>query len=228
MIPLARAYDVEVAGGKAARLGTLIRLGVPVPPGYVVVGDYDDSALAGYPAHQRFAVRSSASVEDSRQASFAGQFQSILDVERAAVPAAVAQVRQSLSSASAATYARRLGADLPTRLAVVVQEQVRPLRSGVCFTINPVTAAAELVIEYVDGLGDRLVSGQVDPLATVHLSRTTPDHGELGEVARLALEVERLLGDGPQDIEWAIDPAGVWILQSRPITTLATPGKDAR
>ncbi|MEV0764766.1 PEP/pyruvate-binding domain-containing protein [Nocardia sp. NPDC050435] len=221
MIPLARAHDISVVGGKAARLGELIRLGVPVPAGYVVVDHFEDSVLSGYPASQRFAVRSSASVEDSRHASFAGQFRSVLDVERAAVPAAIVAVRQSLLNTSAAAYARSRGIRLPSSLAVIVQEQLRPIRSGVCFTVDPVTAAAELVIEYVDGLADLMVSGHIDPLATVRISRAAPVHEELGSVARLVLEVERLLGDGPQDIEWAIDAAGVWILQSRPVTTLA-------
>jgi len=140
----------------------------------------------------------------------------------------VARVRRSLESASAATYARRMGVGLPSRIAVVVQEQLRPKRSGVCFTVNPVTAAAELVIEYVDGLGDQMMGGQIDPIGTVHMSRAVPADHELGAVARLALKVERLLADGPQDIEWAIDEAGLWILQSRPVTALATQGGQVR
>jgi hypothetical protein len=85
-LPLESVGDRE-GGGKAHGLSRLIRLGLRVPPGFVVLGaspgNLPDtlpacySELAGGPV----AVRSSARGEDSPEASFAGQYQTLLDVE---------------------------------------------------------------------------------------------------------------------------------------------------
>src|SRR5690348_2521327 len=106
-VTLAHADDPAVVGGKAAQLGRLRRAGLPVPDGGVVtvaaqrrlrdgtlrldaLAATVHSRLSGYSADEIFAVRSSAEVEDSARASFAGQFRSLLGVRRDDVPAAVA------------------------------------------------------------------------------------------------------------------------------------------
>ncbi|MEV4211220.1 PEP/pyruvate-binding domain-containing protein [Micromonospora sp. NPDC049662] len=250
-VDLSRALDPAVVGGKGAQLGRMIRLGVAVPGGGVVTaaahrslrdGRLQQSAFdnwlidhlqaAGHDATTRFAVRSSAAVEDSRRASFAGQFLSVLDVERDDVPAAVAHVQASVDNPSAHAYGRRVGAPVPSELAVVVQEQLRPRLAGVCFSADPVTGAAEAVLEYAEGLADALLSGRVLPAATLRIQydgkrprRTepaVPHHHLLMDVVRLALRLAERLGD-PQDVEWAVDERGLWALQTRPITTLAGP-----
>jgi pyruvate,water dikinase len=110
------------------------------------------------------AVRSSATAEDLEHASFAGQQQTFLNVEGAEhVAAAVRDCWASLFEPRAVVYRRRAGVD-DAKMAVVVQRMVQADRSGVLFTINPVTAdPGQVVIEAVYGLGETLVSGMVTP-----------------------------------------------------------------
>jgi phosphoenolpyruvate synthase/pyruvate phosphate dikinase len=177
LVPLADARRAD-AGGKAAALAALLRLGVAVPDGWVVTalayrllrsgelsgGAFDAAVLGrlradGREADQRFAVRSSADAEDSAEASYAGQFRTELNVPRDEVPAAVRRVAASARNASALTYARRLGVRPPRAMAVLVQEQLDPFLSGVCLTVHPVTGAPAAVLEYAHGLGDTVASG---------------------------------------------------------------------
>lgn len=252
-VDLAAAADPEQVGGKAARLGELIRHGLRVPAGLVVTtathrdrraGAANGSTLAeSLRAHLRerdpdrlFAVRSSATVEDSARASFAGQFRSLLNVRREDVPEAVARVQDSVDNPSAAAYARRMGIAAPQTLAVIVQEQVAARLSGVCFSVDPVSGAATVLIEYAEGLGDEVVGGRALPDGVQRFRRdggipeliADPEgegHADLVEVARTAVHLERLLGV-PQDMEWAVDETGLWILQARPITTLVHGGES--
>lgn len=112
-------------------------------------------------------------------------------------------------------------------MAVIVQEQVHPSIAGVCFTVDPVTGMPEIIIEYVCGLADAMVGGRQSPADRVRFRRgeaglseadvASADAG-LIDVARMALRLDAL--EGPRDVEWAIDSSGLWLLQSRPITTV--------
>ncbi|MEU0542241.1 phosphoenolpyruvate synthase [Nocardia sp. NPDC005978] len=206
------------------------------------------------------AVRSSVHAEDGAANSFAGQFDTYLNVR--GVEAAAARVRDCWASAFSERAIRYAFArDLPRAAvpAVVLQRLIAARVSGVAFTANPATGARdEVVISAVYGLGEALVSGAVDADSTtvdkldgtildVVLGdkdcRYEPDAGqgwvrreveadlrvapvlsaaELAELTDIARELETHRG-APQDIEWAIDDTGVWVLQSRPITTLAAP-----
>jgi rifampicin phosphotransferase len=105
-------------------------------------------------------------------------------------------------------------------VAVLVQCMVAAVRSGVAFTVNPVTGADELVIESVDGLGEALVSGRVNPDEQL-LTKSDPS-----ELAKLIVRIEAFYG-APQDIEWCFDGRQYWIVQSRPVTTGAPPPQTA-
>lgn len=186
------------------------------------------------------AVRSSAIGEDSGHSSFAGQFDSVLDVTSPeGLRNAVRLCYASYWSARALFY-RRSRRVAPAGMAIVIQRQVTASVAGVLFTHNPDSqsrAHDTLVIEYCGGLADRLVSGQIDPGRVVVsratgaiVSENTPEDvgvvaaraivaNHLVELARLALSIEERFGSA-QDIEWTIDGAGrVWLVQSRPITT---------
>jgi phosphoenolpyruvate synthase/pyruvate phosphate dikinase len=248
IVPL-RAADSAWTGGKAATLARLIRLGVSVPDGWVLtlhadrllrsgqLSGHDLDALvrgrltASYRAAARFAVRSSADVEDSAAASYAGQFLTELAVPRDEVPAAVRRVAASAASPSARSYARRLGVQPPAAIAVLVQEQVDPVLAGVCFSAHPVTGAGTVIVEHVHGGGEavasggalagshvlpRLPGGAVDTAPLAAAGRTA---GWLTQAALLAIRLESALGC-PQDVEWAVDGRQLWVLQSRPITTI--------
>lgn len=250
IVPLAAAENVE-GGGKAAGLARLIQFGIPVPAGWVLTmradrlrrsGQLADDVLdslvrdrllgARYAADCTFAVRSSADAEDSAKASFAGQFSTELNVRRDEVPAAVRRVAASVASPSAKTYARRLGVPAPDSMAVLVQEQLESVLSGVCFTAHPVTGANAMILEYACGPGHTGASGGAlagtfvlpqlpgHELDAQQLSAAGPFAARwLREVALLAARLDVLLGC-PQDVEWAVDAAGLWVTQVRPITTI--------
>jgi len=184
------------------------------------------------------AVRSSALDEDGSEASFAGQYETILNVQGLpALKEAIRQCMASLDSYRAETY-RSTGVAHNARhahvqMCVVVQVMVSARTAGVVFTVDPVTARHDvLVIDAVQGLGEALVSGEV-----------TPDHYELdvcnvllrqelagesavlspAELTRLARQARQTAAvfSQPVDMEWAIDHTGqLFWLQVRPITTL--------
>lgn len=179
------------------------------------------------------AVRSSAASEDGLCASFAGQLDSVLGVECSEqLEDALRQVWASHFSERCLLYARHHGL-AEVRMGVIVQRQVQARYSGVLFTRDAVTLRAQALIEYVSGLGDRLVAGAVTParvrvrysdMAVIHeagdgasetagLSEMT-----IRELASIGLELERQFG-AAQDVEWSVDADGeIVLLQTRPIT----------
>jgi pyruvate,water dikinase len=209
-------------------------------------------AAIGGPA---VAVRSSATAEDLPGFSFAGQQDTFLNVVgEEALRRAVIDCWSSLWTARAIGYRARNGIDhQAVSLAVVVQEMVPSETSGVLFTANPLTGKrTEMVVDATLGLGETLVSGQVEPDhyvvdAAGHIlgktlgSKATVVRGQAGggtvtrhedaagrpalddaalvDLARLGRQAADLFG-APQDIEWAGAGGRLYIVQSRPITTL--------
>jgi len=112
------------------------------------------------------AVRSPATSEDLPAASFAGLYESYLNVDALEdILTAVRQCWASLWTARALSYRARLGiASQTVSMAVIIQQMVQASTSGVLFTINPVSGAhGEVVINAALGLGEALVAGQITP-----------------------------------------------------------------
>ncbi|QIX28469.1 hypothetical protein ncot_19135 [Nocardioides sp. JQ2195] len=182
IVALSDALDGGAFGGKAVQLAAALRAGLPVPGGFalscqaveaVASGDVELlGTLAGECTLDRpHAVRSSAVGEDSEAASFAGAHLTVLGAcGLAAIAVAVRQVHASGVDPSTRVYREQLGLDDASPMAVVVQQLVDADVAGVLFTRNPVTGAAERVIEASWGLGEAVVSGAV-----------TPDHYVLDE-----------------------------------------------
>jgi rifampicin phosphotransferase len=235
-------------GSKAASLAYLTGAGFPVPPGVVAtaaaVADWDQAfaQLRGAAAElggrgQRFAVRSSAAAEDLAGASFAGQYETVLEVGLEELPEAVRQVMDSAASARVAAYRQahpQAAAADPSGsgMAVLVQMMVAAEAAGVAFTANPLTGDRdEVVITAVRGLGERLVSGEaVGDHWVVRGQDAVCRDGREGAItapqavaiATLARRVERSFGS-PQDIEWAIADGQLFLLQARPMTAVPEP-----
>lgn len=264
--------DVALVGGKGAALGELIHIGIPVPLGFAVTTDaYRLYAKDGMSVeckaelHQAFlaleidrvAVRSSATMEDSSTASWAGQLESYLNVDANGLEDAVLNCWQSMKSARVEKYQEENNpANSALAVAVVVQNMVQSDVSGVCFTANPVSNdRAQIVIEACRGLGELLVQGSITPenyivdKTTSQILSYSPSnqktmlnytegkqqevvipegsiHGRvlsdenISKLTRLAKLIEDHFGK-PQDIEWAIEQGSLYIVQSRPITTLS-------
>ena len=177
-------------------------------------------------AGRRLAVRSSATVEDLTESSFAGQYRSVLDVDPRdpdAVLRAVRAVFASLHHPAPRAYRDKLGiSDARAAMAVILMPMVAAQRAGVAFTADPSGVAGVIRVEHVDGLADALVAGRVTP-GVVLVDPAAPDPAlapELLQVVRLAVDIERRSGR-PQDVEWAFDGRQVWIVQARPITVLS-------
>ncbi len=180
-----------------------------------------------------YAVRSSATAEDSPTASFAGQHDTYLNV--CGLEAILRDVRRcwaSLFSERAVTYRLRGGIEnLHVQMAVVVQQMVLPVASGILFTADPLTCNRKLaVVEAIPGLGEELVSGRVNPdvytvrdgaivLRTLANEQPALEDGDILALAQLGRRIEEFFGR-PQDIEWCWAEDGFQIVQSRPITTL--------
>ena len=112
------------------------------------------------------AVRSSATAEDLPEASFAGQQSTFLNVVGAEnVVLAVQACWASLFEGRAIFYREEAGYDhTKVGLAVPVQRMVQSEKSGVMFTVEPVTSdASKITIEAVYGLGEGIVSGEISP-----------------------------------------------------------------
>lgn len=218
------AANPALAGGKAATLAALVRDGFPVPDGFVVPagGDFtpQDTDRLG---EGRFAVRSSAIDEDLAEASFAGMYETYLDVAAADVADAVRRCRASAHAERVNAYRQTGGG-----MAVLVQRMVRADAAGVAFTADPVTGARdEVVVTAVAGLGEALVSGAAvgeewlirgEHVEVVRAGRVLRPE-QAAAVAGLARRVAAHLG-GPQDIEWAIAGGRLYLLQARPMTAL--------
>jgi rifampicin phosphotransferase len=112
-----------------------------------------------------YAVRSSATAEDSPTASFAGQHDTYLNiVGPAAILQHVKRCWASLFTERAVTYRLRNGFDhRKVPMAVVVQQMVFPHAAGILFTADPVTSNRKVAsVEASFGLGEALVSGLVN------------------------------------------------------------------
>jgi pyruvate,water dikinase len=229
IVPLAEA---DRSGGKAAGLRWLIEHGFTVPAG-VVLNDPDADGLADWlSTGQRYAVRSSASVEDSPAHSFAGQFATVLDVTGIeAVRAAITTVLASAHDEHLAAYLRHAGVDpADVEMSVIVQELVAARASGVAFSRNPLTGLADVVVEAVPGLGAELVSGRATPERWInHWGEWTqqPERSDIPtsvidtlaqQVAKIAEEQGRAV-----DVEWSWDGTTLYFLQARPMTMANVP-----
>lgn len=182
-----------------------------------------------------YAVRSSAVDEDGRRASFAGQLNSYLDVPAAAVPERVKAVWASIFAAHVATYRAENAVDCtPSLPGVIIQSMIPAETAGVAFSADAVNGRwAVAVVNAVSGLGEKLVSGAADADnwrvgrdGTILESKAADNNRspilsdlQAAEVAELARACERCFGC-PQDIEWAYASGVLYLLQSRPITTL--------
>ncbi|MEV6240466.1 PEP/pyruvate-binding domain-containing protein [Lentzea sp. NPDC051838] len=217
------AADLAAVGGKGASLARLTRAGLPVPAGFcLTTRAYLERSMEGVlEAFQTLggpvAVRSSATAEDLPGLSFAGQHDTVLNVDEAGLFDAILKCWDSLQSARAVAYRSNNGVK-DAEMAVVVQRMAPAEISGVLFTADPVTGRAEPVVNAVRGLGEALVSGEADTSELL-------SPAQKAELVRFGEEIEALYGM-PMDVEWALVGSEFRILQARPITSLRVEWND--
>lgn len=237
ILPLVEAKDTKLVGGKAKALGELIKAGFNVPAGFVITtkatADDFESILEEFDklGTHNVAVRSSAVAEDGSNDAWAGQMDTFLNVKRDGLKDAVEKCWRSAGSARAKAYAEQKGLNAG-KVAVIVQKMVPATVSGVSFSAHPVTSDKnQIVIEAVDGLAEKLVSGVVTPdtyvldkkshkIAEKHLvaAQILSDQ-KIVELAQAIVQIENHF-NFPVDVEWSFAGDELFILQSRPVTTL--------
>ncbi len=208
--------DVHLAGGKGASLGEMMQVGIPVPPGFVILAavfdrflhetdlevdietqlkkinhkdvnsvekysvvirdlihdarmpkDLQKEILAEFKKLKAkyVAVRSSATAEDSSQASWAGELESYLNTTEKNLLGRVKNCWSSLFTPRAIFYRHEKKLHkAKVSVAVVVQIMVQSEIAGIAFTVHPVTKNKnQMIIEAGVGLGEAVVSGQITP-----------------------------------------------------------------
>ena len=237
-IALDVALDASSCGHKASTLAELRNAGHNVPDGFVIPVGGPCSPEALREALERlgpgpYAVRSSGVAEDLVEASFAGQYETVLGVDTLAdVVTAARRVRESGKSERVASHRAEIDGD-EAPLGVLVQRLINADAAGVMFTANPVTGDNEIVIEAVSGLGDKLMDGNVDGERWVvgksgiqaGGGAEVLDEAAAAQLVELARQVTRERG-APQDIEWAIADGEIHLLQSAPHHRAAGPPAD--
>jgi phosphohistidine swiveling domain-containing protein len=222
-------------GHKAKNLSLLLKQGFAVPRGFVLTSRTQAQiadeklkesidSLGGFPV----AVRSSSNLEDLDSASFAGLYESYLNVNSLEeLRRRIEDCFQSSSSQRVSDYLEKKGIDsshTKMEMGVLVQKMVNAKYSGVAFTLNPISGdSSEILVEYIEGLGEKLVSGQVTPKSiSIDLDKKSsprPAPFDLDSLERELLKVQAIFGK-PQDVEWAINQDDkLYILQSRAITS---------
>lgn len=229
----------------------MTRAGIPVPPGFVILASAHEAFKkeGKMPAEvageirgafkkldaKRVAVRSSATAEDGKDASWAGQLESYLNTTEENLLENVEKCWQSLFTPRVVAYRSEQGlAEKDISVAVVVQKMVEAEIAGVAFSVHPVTEDRnQMIIEAVAGLGEALVSGQITPDSYVvakdslELVDVTAQgeqklsEQQIKELAELVIKIEDCYGF-PVDVEWAYAGGRFYIVQSRRITTLSS------
>ncbi|WP_026886953.1 PEP/pyruvate-binding domain-containing protein [Clostridium beijerinckii] len=237
------------AGGKGCMLSKMFQAGYPVPDGFVILPSAFKENILNEDAWNKikhylkeirkdnesvlFAVRSSALSEDSAQASFAGEFETVLNVKTdEEIQSAIYEVFSSRESERVKAYSSVQGMDHSHQIAVVIQIMIQSEISGVLFTADPITGSHESMTgNFVFGLGEQLVSGEANayPFNIMRPKRKYEGPPEFkkyaSELYKYASKLETEYG-AHQDIEWAVSNGKLYILQARPITTLITGNPD--
>lgn len=222
ILPLRDANDVKQFGGKAVNLARMLQADFPVPDGFAIGLDSFTAQGSLYEnAKQKihkllkpntfYAVRSSAMAEDAENASWAGQFETFLNIPSNDILSKVEECHNS-TKVRAKAYGRNISSDHHFDIAVIVQEMLTPMYAGVLFTKDPVSGNEILVTEYVKGLGEELVSGRADPNRISWVPGDVVDAPfSIDMLSTLAEKVKQLFGM-PQDIEWVWAENNIWLV----------------
>lgn len=179
-----------------------------------------------------FSVRSSSDAEDRENDSFAGQFDTFLNISASEIPDKVLACYLSLYAPGALRYCH--SRNLPVCalcMSVIIQKMVPAELSGVAFSANPKGLLNEMVIVVGRGTGDGVVADRVSTTAYYVNEKEgvyyyeCQDHSPLLsektllELMRIVSELQKDF-DGLADIEYAVSEDKVFILQARPITSM--------
>jgi len=177
-----------------------------------------------------FSVRSSSMIEDGENSSFAGQFETLLNVTKDNLYDSILKCLYSMYSPNVLDYAKERGIDIANAsMSVIVQEMVDADVSGVVFTANPQGLLNEIVVVVGKGTGNNVVEDKVD-VTTYYYNKTDSNYYYEKQRDSVLLEddifikliniCKEISNDEYIDLEFAISGGEIYILQTRPITTI--------
>lgn len=213
--------EAKTAGGKAFGLWQIARFlgNQSFPVTYIVPPDVSLEELDAWARETcvgaTWAVRSSALNEDGVNASFAGQHLSKLKVRAPFISRAVKAVRESAKLSE--DYAVERGLATETTMPVLVQRMLSPTHSGVYLSADITRKDYNtFVIEMVEGLGDKLVSGEVTPQ---RFTRANYVYSQIPHIVQNYCQALENTLRYPVDIEWAVvsPTPRFYFLQVRPL-----------
>lgn len=178
----------------------------------------------------KYAVRSSSYLEDGIHDSFAGQFDTFLNVKPNNINKKVKQCFNSINKNNVKEYLKKKKIKVKNfKMDVIIQEMVDSDYSGIIFTSNPQGLLNETVIVVGKGLGNKIVEDKVKT-TTYYYNKTDNIYYYEGKKDYLSKEIiEKLIKESEEinkvlgeylDIEFAIKENEIYILQARPITTI--------
>lgn len=213
-------------GNKIDNLIILKEKGMNVPDFWIVGKDKISDLSEGF-----YAVRSSSNVEDGVEKSFAGQFQTYLNVSKSDLFEKIELCQQSLNSENVKKYIKenKLGID-KLEMNVLVQKMVNSEVSGVLFSCNPLGILNEFVFSVAKGLGENVVQDKVNSI-NYYFNITDNNYYYEGtedllgkekviQLVEVVKRIQKILDLEYVDIEFAIENNTIYILQARRITTM--------
>jgi pyruvate,water dikinase len=230
-------------GGKARGLQVLLNKNHHVPETYVcileaykkwletgniILEDLKEELNQVIQNDKDYIVRSSATLEDSPDHSYAGQLMSIPKVRGTdRILNSIVTVWESASSNSIKEYSIRKGIGQEIGVAVIIQEMLDPKFSGVVFTKNPINGIDEIIIEIVSGSSDKLLQEGIDPERWIYRwdkfvekpEKHLIDEKIVQKIAKTSKKMEVSLSV-PLDLEWIYYNDKIWWIQLREITTI--------
>ena len=252
----------RLIGGKAYNLGILEQAGLNVPEWFCISSECKKDNLLelreelekyineNFNEQDIFSVRSSGIVEDGKNFSFAGQYDTFLNVNRKDLIDNIQKCWESADKENIKDYTnvmlfdeklehkkKRSSKNKPLyfsdslKMGVIIQKMINPDCSGVLFTANPNGLLNEMVIVNGAGEGANVVEDKV-PVCTYYYNKTDrifyfEKQEEAEELNRDKLDEIFETGNKiydifkkHMDIEWCIKDNQLYILQARPITTI--------
>ncbi len=243
---IAESHEIcglELVGGKGLHLQKLVSWGAPVPPFFVITtkafihyqetgeipNELTNRFERFFTSYGKIALRSSMISEDHIDSSFAGLFETNLNVTRDNWQEALREIFNSVEGPRVKEYLDRKKIKVDLKMAVVSQELIQVEKSGVLFTRSPLTPTSLVAIDAGWGLGEGVVSGTTE-VDQYLLTRTHElvskkinnvnevlNLNELKLLTNLGIQLEKKSGL-PSDIEWGIKNNELFLFQIRPIT----------
>jgi len=212
-----KKFVVKFIGGKMYGLSVLNSKGIKVPFSMVVPTGVNVTAEDLKFLEEKFdhySVRSSADIEDGEKNSFAGMFDSYLNVSPKDVLENIVKVKDSINNERLKEYIQVNGLDQP-HMAVVIQSFKEPTHAGVWIGNSDNSG----VLEWVEGNGEKLVSGSSTPHSEIWNDGRCANSLELNNqsIGSKMLEYQQKVGSNA-DFEWMILDGELIMLQFRPVT----------